>query len=204
FKSNDRFYYNNTNDTQDSIVDLNLSNTQDSHKYQAFLTPFVTHTILDSSSMSGVAFGLVGGFNVRLGDTHTLGTHLGFSSGKVSGEQNNNSATIRNVLLSLGVHYKADFTYGMYLKALLDLIYLKNDGAYKLDGSINPIYASPQAKGYNLNLAFGKDFDFKSAGIFGLELGLESSGLDSKSYFAGANYLGSFTNIFYADLGVNY
>ncbi|RAX53980.1 hypothetical protein CCY99_04660, partial [Helicobacter sp. 16-1353] len=33
---------------------------------------------------------------------------------------------------------------------------------------------------------------------------LESSGLDSKSYFAGANYLGSFTNIFYADLGVNY
>ncbi|RAX54176.1 hypothetical protein CCY99_03960, partial [Helicobacter sp. 16-1353] len=32
FKSNDRFYYNNTNDTQDSIVDLNLSNTQDSHK----------------------------------------------------------------------------------------------------------------------------------------------------------------------------
>ncbi|WP_146744966.1 autotransporter outer membrane beta-barrel domain-containing protein [Helicobacter sp. 16-1353] len=198
FQSNDRFYR-----TEDSIVDFNLRNNDDKH--QVFFTPFMTHSILDSNNISGYAFGLVSGFSSKIGESNTLGAHIGFSSGKVSGNNDNNSATIRHVLLAIGAHYKLDLAYDMYVKALLDIMYIRNEGNYRFNNSPNIAYATPQSSGYSLSVYYGKNFDFKSAGIFGMELGLESTGLNTDDYsITQVRYKAGFYNLLYVDLGFNY
>ncbi|RAX55302.1 hypothetical protein CCY99_00965 [Helicobacter sp. 16-1353] len=199
FKENDRFYYNNT---QDSIIlDSNL-NSNDSHNYHTFFTPFITHSILDGD-ISGLSYGFVGGFNAKLADSHTLGTHIGFNYGSMNGNKSTNNIDINNLNILLGLHYKLDLVYGMYVKALVDFIYINNDGKYSFDLGLYKVNSN--SYGYNANIAFGKDFSLKNAGILGIEIGFNPLGIKTNDTQIGTHkYIGDFTNLLYGDLGLNY
>ncbi|RAX55142.1 hypothetical protein CCY99_00130 [Helicobacter sp. 16-1353] len=198
FKSNDRFYYTPT----DLSIDSSLSDV-DSHNYRFFFTPFITHSIINANNVSGLSYGFVSGFNARLGDSHTLGTHIGFSYGNLKGSNTNESIESTNLNALLGLHYKLDLVYRMYVKALIDAVFINNNANYVISNTANK--ADSNSLGYNLNIAFGKDFDFESAGIFGAEIGLNSLGLNSSDIIIGSQtFKAQFTNLIYVDLGVNY
>ncbi|RAX54695.1 hypothetical protein CCY99_02730 [Helicobacter sp. 16-1353] len=186
-----------------NLANTNESNMQYLHNYHFFFTPFITHSIINANNVSGLSYGFVSGFNAKLGDSHTLGTHIGFSYGNLKGSNTNESIESTNLNALLGLHYKLDLVYKMYVKALIDAVFINNNANYVISNNVNK--ADSNSLGYNLNIAFGKDFDFESAGIFGVELGLNSLGLNSSDTIIGSQtFKAQFTNLIYADLGINY
>lgn len=107
----------------------------------------------------------------------------------------------------LGLNYRLDLIYDMFLKARGDFYYFINEV-----GSSNIAKTKPDNLGFGLSLSYGKDFDFAENGILGLELGLDYKMLNTSNVNVQyaldnstiENYNKAFYNLLYLDLGVNY
>lgn len=219
-KENDRFYYDqndarlrqrqnlqrNTQRRAAGIGNINASKSAASSKYYFFFTPFVTHNILNKNNgvgASGLNYGFISGFNGMLGDSNTLGVHLGFSYGGVSGGKNSTTTTINTMSTMLGLHYKLDLVYDMYIKAIGNFFYFLNDISYAY--AANTDKRKPNALGFSGNLYYGKDFNLTSYGVFGLEAGVNYQGIQSDNInFENETYKSNLINLIYLDIGTNY
>lgn len=219
-KENDRFYYDqndarlrqrqnlqrNTQRRATGIGNINASKSAASSKYYFFFTPFVTHNILNKNNgvgASGLNYGFISGFNGMLGDSNTLGVHLGFSYGGVSGSKNSTTTTINTMSTMLGLHYKLDLVYDMYIKAIGNFFYFLNDISYAY--AANTDKRKPNALGFSGNLYYGKDFNLASYGVFGLEAGVNYQGIQSDNInFENETYKSNLINLIYLDIGTNY
>lgn len=219
-KENDRFYYDqndarlrqrqnlqrNTQRRAAGIGNINASKSAASSKYYFFFTPFVTHNILNKNNgvgASGLNYGFISGFNGMLGDSNTLGVHLGFSYGGVSGSKNSTTTTINTMSTMLGLHYKLDLVYDMYIKAIGNFFYFLNDISYAY--AANTDKRKPNALGFSGNLYYGKDFNLASYGVFGLEAGVNYQGIQSDNInFENETYKSNLINLIYLDIGTNY
>lgn len=219
-KENDRFYYDqndarlrqrqnlqrNTQRRATGIGNINASKSATSSKYYFFFTPFVTHNILNKNNgvgASGLNYGFISGFNGMLGDSNTLGVHLGFSYGGVSGSKNSTTTTINTMSTMLGLHYKLDLVYDMYIKAIGNFFYFLNDISYAY--AANTDKRKPNALGFSGNLYYGKDFNLASYGVFGLEAGVNYQGIQSDNInFENETYKSNLINLIYLDIGTNY
>lgn len=219
-KENDRFYYDqndarlrqrqnlqrNTQRRAMGTSNINASKSAASSKYYFFFTPFVTHNILNKNNgvgASGLNYGFVSGFNGMLGDNNTLGVHLGFNYGEVSGIKNSTTTTINTISTMLGLHYKLDLVYDMYIKAIGNFFYFLNDISYAYAANIDK--RKPNALGFSGNLYYGKDFNLASYGVFGLEAGVNYQGIQSDNInFENESYKSNLINLIYLDIGTNY
>lgn len=219
-KENDRFYYDRNDirlrqrqnlqrNTQRRVMgtgNINASKSATSSKYYFFFTPFVTHNILNKNNgvgASGLNYGFVSGFNGMLGDSNTLGVHLGFNYGEVSGSKNSTTTTINTMSTMLGLHYKLDLVYDMYIKAIGNFFYFLNDISYAYAANIDK--RKPNALGFSGNIYYGKDFKMQSYGVFGLEAGVNYQGIQSDNInFENETYKSNLINLIYLDIGTNY
>ncbi|RAX54299.1 hypothetical protein CCY99_04620 [Helicobacter sp. 16-1353] len=215
-RENERFYYSNNNlinqrqnmqrrgfvgDRQSSSTKATASN------YHFFFTPFITHNVLNESNgmgASGLNYGFISGFSGMLGDSNTLGVHLGFNYGGISGENNLTKTDIKTMGLLLGLHYKLDLVYDMYIKAIGNAFYFLNNIDYQT-GLATSSKQSPNDLAFSGSLYYGKDFDFSTFGKLGLEAGVNYQGIQSdKIDFNEESYKSKLINLIYIDVGSNY
>ena len=195
--------------TQDSPKDSqsNLSDSND--KYSFLFTPFINHTYFYESgnySVSGLDGGFITAFSGKINESNTLGTHFAFGYGSLS-DKNDKDFNIASANLMLGLNYRLDLIYDMFLKARGDFYYFLNEV-----GSSSIAKSKPNNAGFGLSVAYGKDFDFAENGVLGLELGLDykmlsTSDINVKYALDNSNaesYNKAFYNLLYLDLGVNY
>ena len=226
-KSNESFFYNNDSiyvaDARDkaikSIRQQNDNKTQDSpndsqtnlnnDKYSFLFTPFINHTYFYESgnyNVSGLDGGFITAFSGKLDESNTLGTHFAFGYGSLS-DKNDKDFKIVSANLMLGLNYRLDLIYDMFLKARGDFYYFINEV-----GSSSIAKSKPNNIGFGLSVAYGKDFDFNENGVLGLELGLDYKMLSTSDInvkyaldnSTAESYNKAFYNLLYLDLGVNY
>ena len=213
-KSNESFYYDSKPlllaDARTS-AQVQTSGTQNAKdNFYFLLTPFVNHTSfkqVGGMSVSGLDYGFVTAFGGKIDSNNTLGAHFVFDYAKLS-DKNDSSFSATNTNLMVGLNYRLDLIYEMYLKARGDFYYFMNNANSNATGK-----ASPNNLGGGVNVAFGKDFvDWKQAGVLGIELGLDYKALQTsksttEAIFGGSNdgiYDKALYHILYADLGLNY
>ena len=178
-------------------------------KYYFILMPFVNHNYYFSAgnyNLSGLDGGFITAFSGKLNYANALGAHFGFSYGSL-GDKNDKAFSIKSVNLMLGLNYKLDLVYDMFIKARGDFFYFANEVSSEQVAKIKP-----NDLGFGISVAFGKDFDLGDAGILGAEIGIDYKGLSTNSVSvksaldnsAMQNYDKSLYNLIYADLGVNY
>lgn len=177
--------------------------------YHFILTPFVNHNHYFEAgnyNLSGLDYGFVSAFSGKVASNNSLGAHLGFSYGNLK-DKNDKLFSVNNINIMLGLNYKLDLIWDMYLKARGDFFYF-----------INEITSEQIAKtkadniGFGVSVAYGKDFDFGNAGILGAEIGIDYKALNTKdlsikSAFDNTNmqdYERALYHLLYADLGINY
>lgn len=213
-KANESFYY--------DSKPLLLADARDSAQAQAsgaqnakdnfyfLLTPFVNHTSfkqVGGMSVSGLDYGFITAFGGKVAPDNTLGVHFVFDYAKL-GDKNDKSLSATNKNIMVGLNYRLDLIYEMYLKARGDFYYFMNDVNSNATGK-----SSPNNLGGGVNVAFGKDFvDWKQAGVLGIELGLDYKALSTgkvstEAIFGGSNdgiYDKALYHILYVDLGLSY
>ena len=195
---------NNINKRNKNINNKNNVNSSDDFYY--FFSPFVSYSnIHHGLNISGMSYGFVSGFNAKIGSSNTLGFHFGGSYGNMNDNSSNaTSLDMESMAMLLGLHYKLDLVYDMYIKAFLEGYYFMNDITYVADAIYNQ---SPNNIGYGASVYFGKDFSFDSYGILGAEIGIIYNGLQSgKMTFSSINeiYESSLIHLPYIDIGINY
>ena len=200
-----------SNDSQSFAEDLatdsrtNLNND----KYHFIFTPFINHTYFyesDNYAISGLEGGFITAFSAKVGESNTLGAHFAFGYGSL-GDKNNADFKIASANLMVGLHYRLDLIYDMFLKARGDFYYFLNEV-----GSNNIAKTKPNNMGFGASLSYGKDFDFGKNGVLGLELGLDYKMLNTNNVgikYALDNstieqYNKTFYNLLYLDFGINY
>ena len=171
--------------------------------YYFILTPFVNHNLFFESGryhLSGFDYGFLTAFSARVAESNSLGAHFIMSYGSLSDKQDKD-LSIKNLNLNVGINYKLDLIYDMYLKARGDVYYFLNQAkTLTLFEAIKP-----NNLGFGASVAFGKDFDFKSGGVLGIEVGLDYKALQSSTISLHDNiYQKALYHLLYADLGVSY
>lgn len=184
-----------------------LTNT---HKYNFVLMPFVSHNYFFESgryNLSGLDYGFITAFSGEVYNYNTLGVHFGFSYGTLS-DKNDKDFNITNMNLMLGINYKLDLIWDMYLKARGDFFYFLN----QMQSFTMAKKIKPNNMGFGVSVAYGKDFNLKNYGILGLELGIDYKALNAGALTMRNNgdeninetYKKQLYNLIYVDLGVNY
>lgn len=197
------------NKTQDSPQNSQTNPNNSNDKYHFIFTPFINHTYFYESgnyAVSGLDGGFITAFSTRLGESNTLGTHFAFSYGSLS-DKNDKDFKIASANLMLGLNYRLDLIYDMFLKARGDFYYFINEV-----GSSNIAKTKPNNTGFGLSVGYGKDFYFDKWGVFGLELGLDYKMLNTSDInvkyaidnSTAESYNIAFYNLLYLDLGLNY
>ena len=204
----------NQRNTQNLNTDsANYSNsmrqTQNPHDYYFILTPFINHNLFFESgryNLSGFDYGFLTAFSTQVAESNSLGAHFIFSYGNL-GDSKDKDLSIKSLNLNVGINYKLDLVWDMYLKARGDFFYFSNT----LD-SLTIKNIKPNNLGFGVSVIFGKDFDFKQGGVLGIEVGLDYKGLQSSTISLQNNatksisetYQKALYNLIYADVGVNY
>lgn len=190
-------------------TNLNRPTTQSYDSYYFAIAPFITHNLYKQAgnyNLSGLDGGFITAFSGKLNYANALGMHFGFSYGSL-GDKNDKAFSIKSVNLMLGLNYKLDLIYDMFIKARGDFFYFANEVSSEQVAKIKP-----NDLGFGVSVAFGKDFDLGDAGILGAEIGIDYKGLSTNSVSvksaldnsAMQSYDKSLYNLIYADLGVNY
>lgn len=205
-KQHETFFYKRQNLAQDSAP--LTQDSQNLDKYSFLLTPFINHTYFYKSgnySISGLDYGFVSAFSGKLNESNALGAHFAFSYGSLSDRAEMDFKST-NMSFMLGLNYRLDMIWDMFLKARGDFYYFLNEV-----GTSSIKATKPSNVGFGLSVAYGKDFDLGSAGIIGAEIGLDYKMLNTGHIDAisplGDNtqqYKNAFYNMIYADLGLNY
>lgn len=178
-------------------------------KYHFVFMPFINHNIFSKAGdykLSGVDGGFITAFSAKLGESHTLGTHFAISGGKLS-DDNDKNFNVKNTNIMLGINYKFDLIWDMYLKSRGDLFYFTNEIS-----SSSVAQTKPNNFGFGLSAVYGKDFDFDKWGVLSVEGGfdyklLSTNSIGVKSAIDGANiqsYDKAIYHLLYLDVGVNY
>ncbi len=207
FKEYDKFYY--KNDDSNSKIAARIGGTrrsapQYSGKQQNsfFFTPFISHNILlknNDFGLSGLNYGFISGISFNLGSINTLGFHSGFSYGEISGTKDVTTAIINTMSVVLGLHYRLDLGYGIYIKTLGDIFYFLNNV------SLNQDKQKPNAFGYSGSIYIGKDFNFDNAGKLSIDIGGIYQGIQNNEInFTNETYTKNLINLIYSDLYINY
>ena len=196
----------NPNQSQSTSTNRTISSNQN---YYFVLTPFVNHNLFFESgryNLSGLEYGFVTAFSGKLNNSNSLGTHFVFSYGSLN-DKDDSIFNITSMNLNLGLNYKLDLIYAMYLKARIDGYYFMNNITLNEISKIKP-----NNIGFGASVSYGKDFNFGNGGILGVYGGLDYKGLYGNAItFANANdssineqYSNSLQNLLYVDIGVDY
>lgn len=213
-KSNELFYYDSKPlllaDARGS-AQVQASGTQSTKEnFYFLLTPFINYTSFKQTSdmsVSGLDYGFVTAFGGKVAPDNTLGVHFVFDYAKLS-DKNDSSFSATNTNLMVGLNYRLDLIYEMYLKARGDFYYFMNNANSNATGK-----ASPNNLGGGVSVAFGKDFTYwEQAGVLGVEVGFDYKALSTgksttESIFGGTDdgtYDKALYHILCADLGLNY
>lgn len=182
--------------------------SQVSNKYYFVLTPFVNYNTYNKSgryNLSGLEYGFISAFSGKLGFGNTLGAHFGFSYGSL-GDKDDSLLKLTSANLMLGLNYKLDLFWNMYVKARGDFYYFLNEVS-----SVAFDKLKPNSMGFGVSVAYGKDFNFGAGGVLGLELGVDYKGLntnaisvDSLDNSSKDTYDKALYHLVYVDLGLNY
>lgn len=189
---------------------INRTNTtQNTDNYYFALVPFISHNYFYKAGnyqLSGFEGGFIGAFSGKLNYANALGIHFGFSYGSIN-DKNDTMFDMASVNLMLGLNYKLDLIYDMFIRARGDFFYFANEISTE-----QVAITKPNNWGLGFSVAFGKDFDFKEMGVLGLELGFDYKALSTKNisiksaldnsimqYYNKALY-----NLIYVDFGLNY
>ena len=177
--------------------------TQNPHDYYFILTPFINHNLFFESArynLRGFDYGFLTAFSAKVAESNSLGAHFIISYGSL-GDKKDKDLSIKSLNLNLGLNYKLDLIWDMYLKARGDFYYFLNQA--KTLTMIEAI--KPNNLGFGASVVFGKDFDFKSGGVLGIEAGLDYKALQSSTISLHDNiYQKALYHLLYADLGLNY
>ena len=202
---------NSTNRT--TITNQTMNRTTQNDKYYFILTPFINHNYFFESgryNLSGLEYGFVTAFSGKLNNTNALGTHFVFSYGSLK-DSADKEFDITSMNINLGLNYKLDLIYAMYLKARIDGFYFLNEvqNTMSAGGKIKP-----NTIGFGASVSYGKEWDFNNYGLLGLEVALDYKGLYASettiNVFKGSTasysdiYQSALYNMLYVDLGLNY
>ena len=196
---------NNPNQSQSTT----MNRTAQNDKYYFILTPFVNHNYFFESgryNLSGLEYGFVTAFSGKLNNSNSLGTHFIFSYNTLSDDANA-SYEIKSMNINLGLNYKLDLIWDMYVKARIDGFYFLNEIALNEARKIKP-----NSIGFGASVSYGKDWNFNNYGLLGLSGGLDYKGLYANAIvFGNANdssiserYSKSLQNLLYIDISVDY
>ena len=184
--------------------------SQTPHNYYFILTPFFNHNSFAKSgnyNLNGFDYGFLTAFSAQVAESNSLGAHFIFSYGDL-GDKKDKDLSIKSLNLNVGINYKLDLIYDMYLKARGDFYYFLNQ--VKTLTMLEAI--KPNNLGFGVSVSYGKDFNFGKGGILGIEVGLDYKALQSSKISLQNNatktisetYQKSLYNLIYADLGMNY
>ena len=198
----------NQSTSQTQTFSQNLA--QNIKDYYFILTPFFNYNSFTQSgnyNLSGFDYGFLTAFSARVAESNSLGAHFIFSYGSL-GDKQDKDLSIKSLNLNLGINYKLDLIYDMYLKARGDFFYFLNQ--VKTLTMFEAI--KPNNLGFGVSVAYGKDFDFKQGGVLGIEVGLDYKALQSSTISLQNNatktisetYQKALYNLIYVDLGLNY
>ena len=188
---------------QNQRFSQNPNNSQTPHDYYFILTPFVNHNLFFESgryNLSGFDYGFLTAFSARVAESNSLGAHFMMSYGSL-GNKKDKDFIIKSLNLNLGLNYKLDLIYDMFVKARGDFYYFLNQAK-----TLTMFEAvKPNNLGFGISVSYGKDFDFKSGGVLGIEAGLDYKALQSSTISLHDNvYQKSLYHLLYADVGVSY
>lgn len=222
-KNNDRFFYKDdslilADNMGESSGESNVGESSEfndkssdspKNKYRFFFTPYIAHNYFYESGNYGLS-GLEGGFITGIGgavDTaNTIGAHFAFSYGSLN-DKNDDEFKMTNMNFMIGVNYRFDFIYDMFIKARADFFYFVNEVR-----STKIANHKPDNIGFGFSAYYGKDFDFGKYGVLSPEVGLDYKVLSSKAinlnYVSSNESLGVYDSatykMLYLDLGVGY
>ena len=218
YKSDSNDYYannattnpNSTNQTRRRITTNRTSLNPNNDKYYFILTPFVNHNLFFESgryNLSGLEYGFLTAFSGKITPSNALGAHFMMSYGSL-GDSKDKDFNITNLNLNIGLNYKFDMIWDMYLKARGDFFYFLN----QVKTLTMPNAIKPNTLGFGVSVAYGKDFNFGSGGMLGVELGIDYKALQSSTISlqnsadrsVSETYQKSLYNLIYVDLGLNY
>ncbi|MGX3010765.1 autotransporter outer membrane beta-barrel domain-containing protein [Helicobacter sp. 23-1044] len=215
-KENENFFYDSQiliADARDKTIDLAQNSTnlnanqsadsaKESDKYSFLFTPFINHTLFYKSGnyeVSGVDGGFVTAFSGKLNDSNTLGTHFALGYGTLS-DKNDKDFKSTNLNFMLGLNYRLDLIYAMFLKARGDFYYFLNE----IDSS-SITKTKSNNLGFGVSVAYGKDFDFDKWGVLGIEGAIDYKALNTgKVSDSSVGYNSALYHLLYLDLGLNY
>ncbi|MGX2982055.1 hypothetical protein [Helicobacter sp. 23-1045] len=218
-KSNDTFFYkNNSTDSTNQANQTNnrravrnpSTNLNTNSNYYFILTPFVNHNYFFESgryNLSGLEYGFVTAFSGKLNNSNSLGTHFVFSYANLN-DKDDSIFNITSMNLNLGLNYKLDLIYAMYLKVRIDGYYFLNEvKSIAIRDKIKP-----NTIGFGGSIYYGKDWDFNNYGLLGLSGGLDYKGLYANEFIMSnmadssvfEKYNKQLYNLLYLDLAVDY
>ena len=205
---------NNSNNPNNSNVNPNIRNNNltksQANNYYFTLTPFVNHNYFFESgryNLSGLEYGFVTAFSGKLNNSNTLGTHFVFSYGSLN-DKDDTAFNIKSMNLNLGLNYKLDLIYDMFIKARIDGYYFLNEvKSISIRDKIKP-----NTIGFGASIYYGKDFNFNNAGVLGLSGGVDYKGLYANEFIMSnmadssiyEKYNKQLYNLLYLDLAVDY
>ncbi len=187
------------------------SNNSDLSKntYRFFFTPYIAHNYFYESGnygLSGLEGGFITGIGGKLDLANTLGAHFAFSYGTLN-DKSDDEFKMTNMNFMIGLNYRFDFIYDMFIKARADFFYFINEVR-----STKIANHKPDNIGFSLSAYYGKDFDFGEYGVLSPEVGLDYKTLSSRAinltYISNSENLGYYDNttykMLYLDLGVGH
>ena len=204
-QSNSQNQAQNLKETQRNSQNLaqNPNYSQTPHNYYFILTPFFNHNSFAQSgnyNLRGFDYGFLTAFSTQVAESNSLGAHFIFSYGSL-GDSKDKDLSIKSLNLNVGINYKLDLIYDMYLKARGDFFYFLNQ--VKTLTMFEAI--KPNNLGFGVSVTYGKDFDFGSGGILGIEVGIDYKALKTNEVLLNSQtYKQSLLNLIYADVGINY
>ena len=171
--------------------------------YYFILTPFINHNLFFESgryNLSGFDYGFLTAFSARVAESNSFGAHFIMSYGNL-GDSKDKDFMIKTLNLNFGLNYKLDLIWDMFLKARGDFYYFLNQA--KTLTMIEAI--KPNNLGFGASVSYGKEWDFKSGGVLGIEAGLDYKALQSSTISLHDNvYQKALYHLLYGDLGVSY
>ena len=196
--------------SQNDKMNRSQNLAQNPHDYYFILTPFVNHNYFFESgryNLSGLEYGFLTAFSGKITPSNSLGTHFMMSYGTF-GDSKDKDFNITNLNLNIGLNYKFDMIWDMYLKARGDFFYFLNQ--VKTLTMFEAI--KPNNLGFGVSVAYGKEWDFRQGGVLGVEGGIDYKALQSSTISLQNNatktisetYQKALYNLIYVDLGLNY
>ena len=173
------------------------------HDYYFILTPFINHNYFFESgryNLNGFDYGFLTAFSAEVAESNSLGAHFMMSYGTL-GDSKDKDFSIKTLNLNFGLNYKLDLIWDMFVKARGDFYYFLNQA--KMLTIFEAI--KPNNLGFGLSVSYGKEWDFKSGGMLGIEVGIDYKALQSSTISLHDNiYQKALYHLLYADLGLNY